>query len=72
MVSALRPGVCSEQWSGMTECRGYALVILLTGGIPKRQLDLLAVDFDIGNVVLKDGGDVDLHTDESVSDIKAG
>jgi hypothetical protein len=33
----------------------------LTSGIPKRQLDLFAVDLDIGNVVLKHGRNVDLE-----------
>lgn len=36
------------------------LVILLSGGIPQGQLDFLAVDLHVGNVVLEDGGDVDL------------
>jgi hypothetical protein len=38
-----------------------SLVIFLTGGIPKRQLDPLAIHIDIGDVVLKDGGNVDLR-----------
>jgi hypothetical protein len=36
------------------------VVILLTGGIPEGELDVLAVNLDVGNVVLEDGGDVDL------------
>jgi hypothetical protein len=36
------------------------IVVLLARSIPKRQLDMLAIDFDICNVVLEDGGDVDL------------
>lgn len=36
------------------------VIVLLAGGIPKGQLDLLAIDLDVGNVVLKDGRDVDL------------
>lgn len=35
-------------------------IVLLTSGIPKGELDLLAIDLDIGNVVLKDSRDVDL------------
>lgn len=41
--------------------RKDSLVIFLTGSIPKRQLDLFAVDLDIGDIVLKDGRDVYLH-----------
>ena len=37
------------------------VVILLAGGIPEGELDVLAVNLDIGDVVLEDGGDVDLH-----------
>jgi len=37
-----------------------ALVVLLSGGIPERELDLLSVDLDIGNIVLENGRDVDL------------
>lgn len=32
--------------------------------IPKSKLDVLAINVDIGNVVLKDGGDVDLEMEE--------
>jgi hypothetical protein len=38
-----------------------SLVIFLTGGIPKSQLDPLAIHVDIGDIVLKDGGNVDLR-----------
>ena len=41
--------------------RAEAVVILLTGGIPQRQLDMLAIDLDVGDVVLEDGRDVDLQ-----------
>jgi hypothetical protein len=37
-----------------------ALVIFLSSGIPKSQLDTLAVDVHVSDVVLKDGRDVDL------------
>jgi hypothetical protein len=40
--------------------RAQPVVVLLAGRVPERQLDVLAVDLDVGNVVLKDGGDVDL------------
>ena len=36
------------------------IVILLTGGIPQGQLDVLAINLDVGDVVRKDGWDVDL------------
>lgn len=36
------------------------VVILLTSGIPQGQLDVLSINFDIGDVVLEDGWDVDL------------
>jgi len=37
------------------------IVILLAGGIPKGQLDVLAINLYIGDVVLEDGGNVDLR-----------
>jgi hypothetical protein len=40
--------------------RAQSVVIFLTSGIPKGELDVLAIDLDIGDVVLEDGGDVDL------------
>lgn len=42
--------------------RTETVVVLLARRIPKSQLDMLAVDLDIGDVVLEDGGDVDLET----------
>ena len=41
--------------------RTESVVIFLASRIPKGQLDVLAVNLDIGNVVLEDGGDVDLE-----------
>jgi hypothetical protein len=40
--------------------RAQAVVVFLAGGIPQGQLDVLAIDLDVGDVVLEDGGDVDL------------
>jgi hypothetical protein len=40
------------------------VVILLASRIPEGQLDVLAIDLDIGDVVLKDSGDVDLEDGE--------
>lgn len=36
------------------------IVVLLAGGIPEGELDVLAIDLYIGDVVLEDGGDVNL------------
>lgn len=36
------------------------VVIFLTRRIPKSEFDVLAVHLDIGDIVLEDGGDVDL------------
>lgn len=41
--------------------RPQTVVVLLTGRIPQRQLDVLSIDLYIGDVVLEDGRDVDLH-----------
>ena len=40
--------------------RAQSVVIFLASGIPEGELDVLAIDLDIGDVVLEDGGDVDL------------
>jgi hypothetical protein len=40
--------------------RAETVVIFLASGIPEGELDVLAVNLDIGNVVLEDSGDVDL------------
>ena len=36
------------------------VVIFLTRRIPKSEFNVLAVHLDIGDIVLEDGGDVDL------------
>jgi len=41
--------------------RSETVIIFLTGGIPKSQLDVLAIDLDVGNVVLENSGDVHLR-----------
>ena len=41
--------------------RAETVVIFLASGIPKGELDVLAVNLYIGDVVLEDGGDVDLE-----------
>lgn len=38
-----------------------AVVIFLASGIPKGQLDVLAVNLDVGDIVFENGGDVDLR-----------
>jgi len=40
--------------------RAETVVIFLAGSIPEGELDVFAVNLDVGNVVLEDGGDVDL------------
>jgi hypothetical protein len=41
--------------------RAETIIIFLASRIPKSKLNVLAIDLDIGNVVLEDGGDVDLR-----------
>lgn len=38
--------------------RAKTIIIFLASGIPQSQLDVFAVDFDIGNIVLENGRDV--------------
>jgi hypothetical protein len=40
--------------------RAESVVIFLAGGIPEGEFDVLAVNLDIGDVVLENGRDVDL------------
>ena len=42
-----------------------SVVVFLAGGIPKGKLNVLAVDLDIGDVVLEHGGDVDLFVGDT-------
>jgi hypothetical protein len=42
------------------EC--HSLVIFLPGGIPEGQLDPLSIHIDIGNIILKNGRNVDLYS----------
>lgn len=41
--------------------RSESVVVFLTRRIPQRQLDVLAIHLDICDVVLEDGGHVDLR-----------
>jgi hypothetical protein len=41
--------------------RAETIIIFLASGIPQGQFDVLAVDFNIGNIVLEDSGDVNLN-----------
>lgn len=41
------------------------VVIFLTSGIPEGELDVLAVNLNVGDVVLEDSGNVDLYGRES-------
>ena len=36
------------------------VVVFLAGSIPQRELDVLSIDLYVCDVVLKDGGDIDL------------
>jgi hypothetical protein len=40
--------------------RAETIIVLLAGGIPQSQLDVLAINLDIGNIVLKHRRDVHL------------
>lgn len=40
--------------------RAETVVIFLASSIPKGKLDVFTINLDIGDVVLKDGGDIDL------------
>lgn len=40
--------------------RTEPIVVFLTSRIPKSELNMLAINLDIGDVVLEDSGDVDL------------
>ena len=46
--------------------RAETVVIFLASRIPQSQLNMFAVDFDIGDVVFKDGGHVNLRQEVSV------
>lgn len=41
------------------------VVIFLASGIPEGELDVLAVYLDVGDIVLEDGGDIDLQAQVS-------
>lgn len=40
--------------------RAETVIIFLASSIPKSELDVLAIDLNVRNIVLEDGGDVDL------------
>ena len=40
--------------------RSKTIVIFLSSGIPKSQFNVLAVNLDVGNVIFKDGRNVNL------------
>lgn len=42
--------------------RTETVIVLLTSRIPESQLDMLAINLDVGDIVLENGGDVDLQT----------
>ncbi len=47
--------------------RSEAIVVFLAGSIPQSEFDMFAVDFDVGDVVLENGGDVHLMRAHDVS-----
>lgn len=49
-------------WVGQ---RTETVIVFLTSRIPKSQFNVLAIDFDIGNVVLEYSGDIDLNRYQS-------
>lgn len=40
--------------------RAETVIIFLASSIPKSKLNVLAIDLNVRNIVLEDGGDVDL------------
>lgn len=46
--------------------RAETVVVFLTSRIPESELNVLAIDLDIGDVVLEDSGNVHLDTSRSV------
>jgi hypothetical protein len=42
--------------------RAETVVFFLTSCIPKSELNMLAIDLDIGDTGLKNSGDVELHS----------
>ena len=46
--------------------RAETVVIFLASGIPEGELDVLAINLDVGDIVLENGGDVDLWKRELV------
>jgi hypothetical protein len=47
--------------------RTETIVVLLSSRIPKSELNMLSIDLNIGNIVLEDGGHIDLE----ISDISS-
>lgn len=41
--------------------RTQTVIIFLTSRIPQGQLDMFAINLDIGDIVLENGGDIDLR-----------
>ena len=40
--------------------RSQSVVIFLTSGIPEGELDVLSINFDIGNIVFENSRNIDL------------
>jgi len=50
--------------------RTEAVIVLLSGRIPQGKLDVLSIDFNIGNIVLEHGGNINLADGTSDEDTK--
>jgi hypothetical protein len=55
-------GEADEDDMGIGVAEGSeTIIVFLAGRIPESELDVFAIDFDIGDVVLKDSRDIDLY-----------
>lgn len=52
--------------------RAETVVILLASRIPQGQLNVLAIDLDIGDIVLENSGNVDLAAEKASANYKFG
>ena len=54
---------------GVTE-RAETVIVLLSGRIPQGKLDMLSIDLDIGYIILKHSGNINLTGGTSDEDTK--
>lgn len=50
--------------------RAETVIILLSGRIPQRELNVFPINFNIGNIVLEHGGNINLADNISYQDTK--